>query len=410
MPNAIVQLSKFFWVVGSFGGVPSGSVFVKCYELHYQAKTVVTPKGERVSQYGCLNFHAKGDGGPKLSLMIKNKWALGWTRSWFYCRVPCRRCSEGGKSVFALHSQMSELDYAVEPEVECSDDDPNDATFIWAATTIGGRYVVEEYLACKMYLLAVGFDFRKVSMGTTPMSKVETPLPLFTVGTIPMEHASHVLAKVETEAERVLGSFGPSEYDALVAMNILNSGWLNRVFEQMGVPYAPYPLPGSKASEAAIRKWKAEVSTKSAAKKVKACPSKTPLSRSATPPPKPGPAMNVVKMARPKAKPRLRDTSEIEWTLVKPIGVSKKICLLDVAALPHGPHASSATVVCATRVSIFDNLGGDLSPDTRATPSLEGRIENRASSLKRTTKECVFRLPLIFGKFLGCACALRTGH
>jgi hypothetical protein len=34
MPNAIVQLPKFFWVVGSFGGVPSGSVFEKRYELH----------------------------------------------------------------------------------------------------------------------------------------------------------------------------------------------------------------------------------------------------------------------------------------------------------------------------------------------------------------------------------------
>jgi hypothetical protein len=31
-----------------------------------------------VAQYGCLNFHAKRDGGSKLSLAIKNKWAMGW--------------------------------------------------------------------------------------------------------------------------------------------------------------------------------------------------------------------------------------------------------------------------------------------------------------------------------------------
>jgi hypothetical protein len=29
MPNAIAQLSKYFWAVGSFGGVPEGNVFVK---------------------------------------------------------------------------------------------------------------------------------------------------------------------------------------------------------------------------------------------------------------------------------------------------------------------------------------------------------------------------------------------
>jgi hypothetical protein len=51
------------------------------------------------------------------------------------------------------------------------------------------------------------------------------------VGAIVVAYASHVLAKVETEAEKVLGSFGPREYDALVAVNIPNGGRLNRVFE-----------------------------------------------------------------------------------------------------------------------------------------------------------------------------------
>jgi hypothetical protein len=34
-PNAITQLSKYFWVVSRFEGVPSGSAFAKRYELHY---------------------------------------------------------------------------------------------------------------------------------------------------------------------------------------------------------------------------------------------------------------------------------------------------------------------------------------------------------------------------------------
>jgi hypothetical protein len=44
-PNAIAQLSKYFWAVGSFGGVPTESVFAKWYELHYQPKTAETPEG-----------------------------------------------------------------------------------------------------------------------------------------------------------------------------------------------------------------------------------------------------------------------------------------------------------------------------------------------------------------------------
>jgi hypothetical protein len=67
---------------------------------------------------------------------------------------------------------MSMLDYAVEPEVECLDNDPNDTEFIQASTTIGGRNAIEEYLACKMYPLAVGFGFESVPLGMTLLLKV----------------------------------------------------------------------------------------------------------------------------------------------------------------------------------------------------------------------------------------------
>jgi hypothetical protein len=48
MPNTNAQLSKAFWVVGSFGGVPLGNFFVKRYELHYESKIVLTLKGDQI--------------------------------------------------------------------------------------------------------------------------------------------------------------------------------------------------------------------------------------------------------------------------------------------------------------------------------------------------------------------------
>jgi hypothetical protein len=286
--------------------VPLGNLFAKRYELHYQTKTVLTPEGDQITQYGCLNFHAKRDGGQKLSLTIKNKWSAGWTKSWFYCRVPCQRCFRGGKSVYALHSWMCELDYVIEPEVECPDNDPNDVAFVRVTVTIGGCDAVEEYTACKIYPLVASFGFESVPLGTTPVSKVETPLPLFTMGTIVAEHANHFLVEVEMETERVLGSLGPREYEALKVANILNSGRLNRVLEQMRVPYFPRPQPGSTASQSANKKRKTKVAKKPAAKKVKAGTGQAPSSRVALHPPKVGPAKKVVilKISRPKARPR----------------------------------------------------------------------------------------------------------
>jgi hypothetical protein len=172
MPNAVIS---------SFGGVLSGDAFAKRYELHYQPKMMEIDRGVVFVQFGCLNFHAKRsrDGGPKLSLTIKNKCSTGWRKPWFYCRVPCHRSSEGGKSVFALCSRMSVLDYEVEPLVDCPDTDVNNVAFIWATTTLRGHAAAEEFLACGMYPLSVGFGFKNVIDDTTTMSMVVVPLPIF---------------------------------------------------------------------------------------------------------------------------------------------------------------------------------------------------------------------------------------
>jgi hypothetical protein len=162
--------------------MPLGNLFVKCYELHYKSKTVSASDGHQIAQYGCLTFHAKRDGSPKLSLVIKNKWLSGWTMSGFYCRVPCRCCSGGGKSVYALRFWMGELDYAVEPVVDCMDNDPHDVAFVRATVTIRGRDAIEEYTACKIFALAASFGFESVALGMTPILMVETPLLLFVVG------------------------------------------------------------------------------------------------------------------------------------------------------------------------------------------------------------------------------------
>jgi hypothetical protein len=200
-----------------------------------------------MAQYGCLNFHSKRYGGPKLSLAIKNKWSLGWMKSWFYYRVPCLHNSKGGKTVYALHSRMCALDYVVELDVECPDDDPNNVAFIHATATIGGRDAIEEFVACKMCPFASSFGFNDVTIAMTVVSKVQTPLPVFPMRAVSVGNASRLLAEVQTEAERILRSFVLKDYDALSTANIPNGGRLNRIFEQMGLAYAPRPLLGTEA-------------------------------------------------------------------------------------------------------------------------------------------------------------------
>jgi hypothetical protein len=204
----------------------------------------------------------KRDGGPKLSLAIKNKWLVGWMRSWFYCHIPCLRISEGGKSVHVLHSRMSALDYTVEPEVECSDDDTNDAAFVQATTIIGSQDTIEEFLACKMFALASGFGFKYVPVSTTPMSKIRTSLPLFLWRMLALFWWKWRL--------RSRGSWGASGRGSMTRLwrRSFQMGVVLIVFlSKWGWFMPPRPLPGSEASQAARDKRKSQSIKETSCKK-----------------------------------------------------------------------------------------------------------------------------------------------
>jgi hypothetical protein len=82
-PNAMAQLSNYFWALGSFGGIPTTNAFAKRYELHYQPMMVEVRKVVLDPQFGCINFHAKchkSSGVKFITIAIKKKWSLGWKR------------------------------------------------------------------------------------------------------------------------------------------------------------------------------------------------------------------------------------------------------------------------------------------------------------------------------------------
>jgi hypothetical protein len=122
------------------------------------------------------------------------------------------------------------------------------------------------------------------------------------------------------------------------------------------------------------------VAKKLAAKKVKAGSGQASSSRVVPPPPKAGltKKVSVLKISRPKASPGPRGTFAIELALVKPLGVSKKFRLLDVAASCQA-CAVGVTMTRTALVSGFNNLGDDSSPSVHEAPSLGATMEKPAS-------------------------------
>jgi hypothetical protein len=100
-PNAIIQMSKYFWAVLSFSGEPSSNGFAKRHELHYQPKKVPVDGFDKYQQFGVVNFHGKRGGDAGLVPATNNKWSTGWTNAWFYYKVPLHPCPRDGKTIHA---------------------------------------------------------------------------------------------------------------------------------------------------------------------------------------------------------------------------------------------------------------------------------------------------------------------
>jgi hypothetical protein len=261
-PNAIAQLSKYFWAVLSFGREPSSDGFAKHCELHYQSKKVIVDGFEKFQQFDAINFHARRGGEAGLTLAIKNKWSTGWMRAWFYCKVPLHACQQGGKSIYALRLHMSTLKFHTKPSIENSGEDLSNDAFIWASKSIGGWDVVEEFVSCGVWPLAAGVSFKHVKVGLTPISKLKVPLPRFPLSHEDDEDDAGFLVRVEQEARVIVGSYTHTEHKACIA-SLQNNSHLNRVLELTGVAYGCHPVP---VSAEVLMKRKADTTGKVLAK------------------------------------------------------------------------------------------------------------------------------------------------
>jgi hypothetical protein len=116
------------------------------------------------------------------------------------------------------------------------------------------------------------------------------------------------LARVELEAEGIVGSYTKPEHDACRA-HMHNGGWLNRIFELAGVTYGPRPVPSTEEFTKAVKKRKLDATRKNLSKCPKAAGKKK---------------MEAMKVAPSRGKSSLKWPSVVEVASARPLKQSKK--------------------------------------------------------------------------------------
>jgi hypothetical protein len=99
---------------------------------------------------------------------------------------------------------MIKMNYLIEVSSCCGSDNANVTAFIEATTIIGGRDVVEEFLASGLWPLGQQFGF-PVERKESPMSKVEVLMPQITTFIRERESEAKFLVRIEDAANELVG-------------------------------------------------------------------------------------------------------------------------------------------------------------------------------------------------------------
>jgi hypothetical protein len=138
---------------------------------------------------------------------VRNKWTSNWASNWFYCKVPLEPAADvQGKGKYPLRSTMSQLEYLTDALFECDPEDANVVAFVEASFIIGGRDVVEELLACGIWLLSDSCEF-EVEKKETPLSKVMVPMPKVTPTIAKQESKAAFEAWIVAAANLLVGNY-----------------------------------------------------------------------------------------------------------------------------------------------------------------------------------------------------------
>jgi hypothetical protein len=107
------------------------------------------------------------------------------------------------------------------------------------------RELVEEFIACGVWLLAYGLDLGAVKL--CPMSFLDNRMVLSLAFAIELRGRNAVafISEVETEAMRIVGKYS-AKTELTRSWDIRGSNVkVNHVFELNGIRYGPYPKEGS---------------------------------------------------------------------------------------------------------------------------------------------------------------------
>jgi hypothetical protein len=240
-PTSFLEVSKFIWIMKTFGCNLNVHAFAWFYELVIIPEVIKASDGQFYhTQHACCTFNTrrqntrKGITRIQIAPCCKTNLTEDWTSHWFYLKVnmlevpgytgPAHPLSCPIAPLTAVNT--AEFNHRAVGIRNC------ESAFHLASTILGGLDIIEEFVAARIWPISSGWSPTVIVYFNVNWVAQEVPFPKFGIKLHENQSADAFMTEIEKMVNVMIGEYTMNEYKAYKAL-VKHKKRINRVFTEV---------------------------------------------------------------------------------------------------------------------------------------------------------------------------------
>jgi hypothetical protein len=230
-PTSFLEVSKFIWILKTFGCNPSVDAFARFYELVIIPEVVKGDDGQFYhSQHACCTFNTRCQNSRKgitriqIAPCCKSNLTDDWRSHWFYLKADMPKLSCPIAPLAAVN--VAKFNQRALGIRSCEN------AFHLASTILGGRDIIEEFVAARVWPISSGWSPTELLYLNVNWADQKVPFPKFEIKLREDQSAKAFMEEVEKRVNVMIGEYTMNEYKAYKAL-VKHKKRINRVFSEV---------------------------------------------------------------------------------------------------------------------------------------------------------------------------------
>jgi hypothetical protein len=240
-PTSFLEVSKFIWIMKTFGRNLSVDAFARFFELVIVPGVIKVDDGQFYeAQHACCTFNTrrqntrKGITRIQIAPCCKTNLTDDWNSYWFYVKVNMSEVPGYKGPAYPLSCSIAPLTTVNTAEFNhravgirnC------ESAFHLASTILGGRDIIEEFVAAQIWPISCGWAPNEIVHFNENWAAQEVPFLKFGIKLREGQSADDFMVEIEKRVTLMIGEYTMNQYKAYKAL-VKHKRRINRVFTEV---------------------------------------------------------------------------------------------------------------------------------------------------------------------------------